>query len=62
MLSKELGTCPIIIKRQSCNLIINPYTRIVTDTKGRAIHLTAKEFDLINYPGASTPAIRRPRQ
>ena len=49
MLSKELGTCPIIIKRQSCNLIINPYTRIVTDTKGRAIHLTAKEFDLLYF-------------
>lgn len=49
MLSKELGILPILIKKQSCNLTINPYTRIVTDTKDRTILLTAKEFDLLYF-------------
>lgn len=31
------------------NLIINPYTRIVTDKSGRTIYLTAKEFDLLYF-------------
>ena len=42
-------TSPILVENGAGNLIINPYTRIVTDKRGRTIHLTAKEFDLLYF-------------
>lgn len=48
-LTKRLCTSPIMVEKQSCSLIINPYTRIVTDKNGKTIHLTAKEFDLLHF-------------
>ncbi|MBH7747474.1 response regulator transcription factor [Clostridioides difficile] len=48
-LSKQLCTSPILVENGTGNLIINPYTRIVTDQRGRTIYLTAKEFDLLHF-------------
>ena len=48
-LTKYLCTSPVLIKKQSHSLSINPYTRIVTDQSGRTIYLTAKEFDLLYF-------------
>lgn len=42
-------TSPILVENGTGNLIINPYTRIVTDQRGRTIYLTAKEFDLLHF-------------
>ena len=42
-------TSPILVENRAGNLIINPYTRIVTDKRGRTIYLTAKEFDLLYF-------------
>ena len=40
---------PAIIRKQTNVLSINPFTRIVTDKKGKSIPLTAKEFDLLYF-------------
>ena len=40
---------PAIIPKQTNVLSINPFTRIVTDKKGKSIPLTAKEFDLLYF-------------
>lgn len=48
-LSQQLRTMPAIIPKQTNVLSINPFTRIVTDKKGKSIPLTAKEFDLLYF-------------
>ncbi len=48
-LSKNLCVTPVVFEKYSSDLIINPFTRIVTDKKGKNIYLTAKEFDLLYF-------------
>lgn len=48
-LSNKLCTVPTVIQKQSEELSINPYTRIVIDKHGSQIYLTAKEFDLLYF-------------
>ena len=43
------NTTPTLIKIQTAELSINPYTRIVIDREGSKINLTAKEFDLLYF-------------
>lgn len=37
------------MKFETNQLSVNPFTRIVIDTKGNRIYLTAKEFDLLYF-------------
>ena len=48
-LSSNLNITPTHIKTHIAELSINPFTRIVIDTKGNRIYLTAKEFDLLYF-------------
>lgn len=48
-LSSNLNITPTHIKTHIAELSINPFTRIVIDTKGNRIYLTAKEFDLFIF-------------
>lgn len=48
-LSSNLNITPTHIKIHIAELSINPFTRIVIDTKGNRIYLTAKEFDLLYF-------------
>ena len=48
-LSSNLNITPTHIKAHIAELSINPFTRIVIDTKGNRIYLTAKEFDLLYF-------------
>lgn len=48
-LSNKLCTVPTVIQKQSEELSINPFSRIVIDKHGSQIYLTAKEFDLLYF-------------
>ena len=48
-LSKNLCVTPVVFEKYSSDLIINPFTRIVTDKKGKNIYLTAKENDKLYF-------------
>lgn len=48
-LSNKLCTVHTVVQKQSGELSINPFTRIVIDKHGSQIYLTAKEFDLLYF-------------
>lgn len=48
-LAKQLCATPAVLEMETSSLKINPFTRIVTNEKGGAIYLTAKEFDLLYF-------------
>lgn len=48
-LSSKLSSSPALIKQQTVEFQIDPFTRTFTNDKGENIYLTAKEFDLLYF-------------